>query len=95
MPPPFPLLLAAGAVLCAAAPNPFAPLTASEIRAAARIVKDSGRLPASARFSMLTLAEPPKDQVLRGAPVPRRGKSVRLSFARPAAAIDIQPIGGI
>ncbi len=66
MPPPFRSLLAAGAVLCAAAPNPFAPLTASEIRAAAQIVKDSGRLPARARFSILVLAEPSKDQVLRG-----------------------------
>ena len=83
MPSPVPLLLAVGAVLCAAAPNPFAPLTASEIRAAARIVKDSGRLPASARFSILTLAEPPKDQVLRGAPAPRRAFAVM--YDRPSS----------
>jgi primary-amine oxidase len=83
MPPAVPLLLAVGAVLCAAAPNPFTPLTASEIRAAVRIVKDSGRLPASARFSILALAEPPKDQVLRGAPIPRRAFAVM--YDRPSS----------
>ena len=58
--------------LCSAVAHPLTPLSAAEIRAAARIFRDSGRMPTSARFSILTLAEPPKEQVLREAAVPRR-----------------------
>src|ERR1700730_15672214 len=57
-------------------PHPLAPLTAAEIRAAGRIFKNSGRLPASPRFSQISLAEPPKDLVLRKASVPRRAFAV-------------------
>jgi primary-amine oxidase len=68
------LLLALMGSLAAA--HPLSPLTGPEIRAAARIFRDSGRFPASARFSILTLQEPPKDLVLRGANPPRRAFAV-------------------
>ncbi|HEV3332205.1 MAG TPA: primary-amine oxidase [Bryobacteraceae bacterium] len=60
----------------AAASHPLTPLSAAEIRAAAKIFRDSGRIPAISRFSLITLAEPPKDQVLRGAAIPRRAFAV-------------------
>jgi primary-amine oxidase len=60
----------------ASASNPFAGLTAPEIRAAARIVRDSGRVPATARFSLLALHEPPKEEVLRGVSIRRRAFAV-------------------
>jgi primary-amine oxidase len=56
--------------------HPLSPLTAAELRTATRIIKDSGRISRTASFSILTLAEPPKDQILRGASVPRRAFAV-------------------
>src|SRR5215831_6833510 len=56
--------------------HPLAPLTADEIREAARVFRASGRFPASGRFSTLTLQEPPKESVLRGLEVPRRAFAV-------------------
>ena len=56
--------------------NPLAPLTPIEIRQAARIFRDSGRMAPDAWFSQLTLEEPPKDAVLRGAPADRRAFAV-------------------
>lgn len=70
------LIAAAHVLAAAAAPHPLAPLTAGEIRAASKILRDSGRLPRDAEFSALTLDEPPKDAVLRGASVPRRAFAV-------------------
>jgi primary-amine oxidase len=61
-------------------PHPLAPLSADEIRAATRIFRESGRLPAGARFNFFELDEPPKDQVLHpaagGAPLARRAFAV-------------------
>ena len=56
--------------------HPLTPLTAREIRAAAGILKDSGRMPRGAEFSILTLDEPPKEAVLRGTPTARRAFAV-------------------
>src|SRR3954467_10456265 len=61
---------------CWAAPHPLTPLTASEIRDAARIFRASGHAPATARFHFIALDEPPKDAVLRRAAVPRRAFAV-------------------
>ena len=73
-----PLLLVAVAALGATAQavHPLAPLSAREIRTAAKILRDSGRLPRDAEFSVLTLDEPPKETVLRGTPTPRRAFAV-------------------
>lgn len=66
------------AVACRAAPapNPFAPLTAEEIRAAVAIIKGSGRLHGIYRFSFVALDEPPKASVLREAASPRRAFAI-------------------
>ncbi len=56
--------------------HPLTPLNAREIRAAVKILRDSGRMPRNAEFSELTLAEPPKDAVLRGTSTPRRASAV-------------------
>ncbi len=60
------MLLTLGWPAAAKDPHPLTPLSADEIRAATRILRESGRLPAGARFSLIELDEPPKDQVLRG-----------------------------
>ena len=60
----------------AAEPHPLSPLTAEEIRAAAKIFKGSGRFPRGAGFSLLALDEPPKELVLRKAAIPRRAFAV-------------------
>jgi len=89
-----PLLLALGAALCGA-PNPLAAPTSAEIRAAVRIFRDSGRVPASARFSFIALAEPPKEQVLRGLPSPRRVSAVihdRVSNQTWEAIADVSAV---
>ena len=62
---------------CPAAPpalHPLAPLTAAEIRDAARIIRP--RVPASARFSIIALDEPPKEIVLRQIAAPRRAFAI-------------------
>jgi len=66
----------AGLSAAAQAVNPLTPLSAREIRAAAKILRDSGRFPRDGEFSALTLDEPSKEAVLRGAPAPRRAFSV-------------------
>src|ERR1700722_3560696 len=68
------LLFLAASTLRAA--NPLAPLTAAEIRAAVGIFKAAGNIVAGARFSQISLEEPPKDMVLRNASVPRRAFAV-------------------
>ena len=72
------VVLAASALPCSA--NPFAPLTAAEIRTTARMIRSYGRVqgapPAGARFSLIALAEPPKELVLRGASVGRAAFAV-------------------
>lgn len=65
----------------AAATPPLAPLTATEIRAATGIIRADGRLPVSARFSMMALDEPPKQSVLDRAAVPRRALAVLYDYA--------------
>jgi len=65
----------------AAAPHPLAPLTADEIRAAARLFRSSSRFPAGGVFSVLTLDEPPKDQVLAKTALPRRALAVIYDHA--------------
>ena len=62
------------------APNPLAPLTVAEMRAAAAIVKSSGRAPSTAIFSTIALQEPPKDAVLKQTPVPRRAFAVIYDY---------------
>ena len=52
--------------------HPLAPLTSSEIREAVRILKTSPSMPPHARFSLVSLDEPPKELVLRKIAVPRR-----------------------
>jgi primary-amine oxidase len=74
-----PILIALQAA--AAAPQPLAPLTADEIRAAARIFRASPKFPAGAQFSVLTLDEPPKDKVLAKAAIPRRAFAVIYDHA--------------
>jgi primary-amine oxidase len=74
------LAMCLGCTALRAAPGPLAPLTAEEIQAAAKIVKDSGRLPATARFSQIALDEPPKALVLRRAAVPRRALAVIYDY---------------
>jgi Cu2+-containing amine oxidase len=49
-----------GAACLSAAPHPLAPLTADEIRQAARLFRESSRFPASGIFSLIALDEPPK-----------------------------------
>jgi len=65
---------------CCASANPFAPLTAGEIRTVVRIIRAYGRAqgmpPPGALFSLIALAEPPKQLVLRGAPVGRAAFAV-------------------
>jgi len=69
-----PLLIALETV--AAAAHPLSPLTAEEIRAAARILRNSPKFPANGQFSVLTLDEPPKALVLAKAALPRRAFAV-------------------
>lgn len=64
-----------------AAPHPLTPLSAEEIRAAARIVKNSGQIPSTAQFSQIALDEPPKELVLRNAPLPRRALAVVYDYS--------------
>lgn len=68
------LVLCAGSL--AAAVHPLTPLSADEIRMAARLFKADKRFPNPGRFSQLTIAEPPKDQVMRGVALPRRAFAV-------------------
>src|ERR1017187_2569747 len=73
------LLLLVLRLACGAAPNaphPLTPLTAAEIHAAVGILRNSGRLPAASRFSLIALDEPPKEAVLRGTVLPRRAFAV-------------------
>jgi primary-amine oxidase len=69
------------ALPAAAAPHPLSPLTAAEIRAAARLFRASPRFPQNAEFSTLTLDEPPKEQVLAKAALPRRAFAVIYDHA--------------
>jgi primary-amine oxidase len=70
-----PLFFLLAAALLRAA-HPLAPLTADEITEAARIIRESHRVPETARYTILTLDEPPKDAVLRGQNPPRRAFAV-------------------
>jgi primary-amine oxidase len=70
-------LLAATAI---GAPNPLLPLSASEMRAAAEIVKSSGRAPTTALFSLIALHEPPKEAVLKQTPSPREAFAIVYDY---------------
>ena len=68
---------AVGLLICfALAAHPLSPLSADEIRAAARVFRSYSEFPRGGRFAQLTLAEPPKNDVLRNAAVPRRASAV-------------------
>src|ERR1700678_2015376 len=60
------------AAVCA--PNPLLPLTVSEMRSAAAIVKSFNHAPwpNTALFSLIALQEPPKAAVFKQTPVPRQ-----------------------
>jgi primary-amine oxidase len=60
----------------ALAENPFAPLSAREIRATTRMIRAYGRVSQRSYFSFIALAEPPKGAVLRGEPTTRRSFAV-------------------
>jgi primary-amine oxidase len=64
----------------AGAIHPLAPLTVSEIRASAEVIRSDARVPATARFSIVALDEPPKEAVLRGASVPRKAFAVLYDY---------------
>ncbi len=57
-------------------PHPLDPLTAAEMDRAADILKQQQRLPEDVLFPVLTLHEPPKEQVLAHRPAPREGFAV-------------------
>ena len=78
-----PLLLLAMWMGCSpvkTAPHPLSPLSAAEIRAASKIVRNSGQLPATARFSQIALDEPAKELVLRNTVLPRRAFAVIYDY---------------
>ena len=52
------------APVAAAAPHPLDPLTAAEITAAAKIIREAPQWPESGAFSTIVLHEPPKNEVL-------------------------------
>src|SRR5438270_525211 len=56
--------------------HPLTPLSTDEIAAAARIIRESHRVPDSTRFTLMHLDEPAKDAVLRKVEVPRRAFAV-------------------
>src|SRR5262249_17865793 len=56
--------------------HPLSPLTTDEIAEAARMIRQSGRVPGPARFITLTLDEPSKAAILRGETPPRRAFAV-------------------
>jgi primary-amine oxidase len=58
------------------APHPLAPLSAEEIRQAARVLRESGRFPAGAYFNQIALDEPSKEAVLAKTAVPRRAFAI-------------------
>lgn len=91
-----PILMTAGAALCQSAdptPHPLAPLTTGEIRLAAKIFRESGRMPGGARFSILSLREPPKDAVLSGRAVPRQAFAVVYDYQKNQTFEGIADLG--
>src|SRR3954447_5403806 len=68
------VLLAACGPAPPQAPHALAALSATEIRAATRIIRT--RVPDTARFSLMTVDEPPKEMVLRHVAVDRRAFAV-------------------
>ena len=75
---PAPIVLIAVLAACRTAPptppHPLAPLSAAEIRDAANLIRP--RVPATARFSIIALDEPPKEMVLRQIQTPRRAFAI-------------------
>jgi primary-amine oxidase len=67
------------------AQHPLDPLTAEEIKAAARVLSASAQFPQGAQFSTIVLKEPPKSEVLgygTGAPASRQAFSIILDRRR-------------
>lgn len=62
------------------AAHPLTPLSADEIRQAARMIRNSRQVPATAQFSQIALDEPAKELVLRNAAVPRRAEAVIYDY---------------
>ena len=62
------LFLLASSLAFGQATHPLDPLSATEIDAAAKVLRDSKTFPATGMFSTIQLNEPPKDEVLRFAP---------------------------
>src|SRR5689334_17716597 len=60
------------------APHALAPLTAAEISQASRIIRT--RVPDTARFSLMTLDEPPKETVLAHKAAPRRAFAILYDY---------------
>lgn len=73
-------MLRAGLALAQAA-HPLDPLSEAELKAAVKILKESGKMPPGARFPVLALNEPPKQEVYRfsrGQPFRREAYAVLL-----------------
>jgi primary-amine oxidase len=70
------LILGSLAWCCPAAPHPLAPLTAEEILSASKLFRAAPGFPREGIFSILTLDEPPKEQVLARSALPRRAFAV-------------------
>ncbi|MFO0898384.1 MAG: primary-amine oxidase [Pirellulales bacterium] len=63
----YPAIAASDSVASSAPPHPLDPLSADEMAAAVRIVRESGRLPADIRFVSCTLEEPDPETLARAA----------------------------
>lgn len=82
---PVPAAPVAPDAIVEAVTHPLDPLTGPELRAVTRILRDEGRLTESMRFSLVTLNEPPKDEVARfqpGGPIRRQAFVVTYDKAR-------------
>lgn len=75
----FPVALAQTADIA----HPLDPLSKEEIAAAAKLLKDSGKLPVNARFQVIVLNEPPKAEVYAFKPgVPFRREAFFVAYDR-------------
>lgn len=78
-------LLLFGLIAFGQATHPLDPLSATELEAAAKVLRESKNFPATGMFSTIQLNEPPKDEVLRftnGATFRREAFSIILDRAK-------------